>query len=164
MGGVVIKNNEKGVIEKLRNQLEFYLGDSNLAKDRFLQKKLESTSQLELSLFLDFNRVKGIFGGCYIADRVEQLRLIQLAVKQSKMLKISKDKIKLKRRVPFRLDALDQKELDLKMVYVENFPDYINHDQLASIFRKTGNIKHVSIPKYKASKAGKGFAFIEYSS
>ena len=43
MGGVVIKNNEKGVIEKLRNQLEFYLGDSNLAKDRFLQKKLETT-------------------------------------------------------------------------------------------------------------------------
>ena len=36
MGGVVIKNNEKGVIEKLRNQIEFYLGDSNLAKDRFL--------------------------------------------------------------------------------------------------------------------------------
>ena len=81
MGGVVIKNNEKGVIEKLRNQLEFYLGDSNLAKDRFLQKKLESTSQLELSLFLDFNRVKAIFGGSYISDRVQQLRLIQLAVK-----------------------------------------------------------------------------------
>jgi hypothetical protein len=36
MGGFVIKDNEKGVIEKLRNQLEFYLGDSNLAKDRFL--------------------------------------------------------------------------------------------------------------------------------
>ena len=50
------------------------------------------------------------------------------------------------------------------MVYVENFPDYINHDQLASIFRKAGNIKHVSIPKYKATKAVKGFAFIEYSS
>jgi len=30
---------------------------------------------------LDFNRVKAIFGGSYISDRVEQLRLIQLAVK-----------------------------------------------------------------------------------
>ena len=50
------------------------------------------------------------------------------------------------------------------MVYVENFPDYINHDQLASIFKKAGSVKHVSIPKYKATKAGKGFAFIEFSS
>lgn len=50
------------------------------------------------------------------------------------------------------------------MVYVENFPEYINHEQLALIFRRAGNIKHVSIPKYKASKLGKGFAFIEYSS
>ncbi len=99
-----------------------------MSKDRFLQKKLETTSQLELSLFLDFNRVKAIFGGSYISDRVEQLRLIQMAAKQSKMLKISKDKTKLKRRVPFRLDALDQKEVDQKMIYVENFPDYINHD------------------------------------
>ena len=36
MSGVAIKHNEKGIIEKLRNQLEFYLGDSNLAKDKFL--------------------------------------------------------------------------------------------------------------------------------
>ena len=61
---------------------------------------------------MDFNRVKAIFGGSYISDRVEQLRLIQLAVKDSKMLKISKDKNKLKRRVPFRLDGMDQKEVD----------------------------------------------------
>lgn len=36
MGGVMIKQNEKGVIEKLKNQLEFYLGDSNLSKDKFM--------------------------------------------------------------------------------------------------------------------------------
>ncbi len=36
MSGVTIKHNERGIIEKIRNQLEFYLGDSNLAKDKFL--------------------------------------------------------------------------------------------------------------------------------
>jgi RNA recognition motif-containing protein len=35
---------------------------------------------------------------------------------------------------------------------------------LASIFKKAGHIKHVSIPKYNNSKLGKGFAFIEYKS
>jgi len=48
------------------------------------------------------------------------------------------------------------------MIYIENFPEYINHEQLASIFKKAGHIKHVSIPKYQNSKLGKGFAFIEY--
>ena len=36
MGGVMIKHNEKTLINKLKIQLEFYLGDSNLAKDKFL--------------------------------------------------------------------------------------------------------------------------------
>jgi hypothetical protein len=77
---------------------------------------------------LDFNRIKSIFGASFITDRLEELRLIQLAVKQSKMLKLSKDNTKLKRRVPFKLDSVDQKDLDLRMIYVENFPEYINHE------------------------------------
>ncbi len=77
---------------------------------------------------MDFNRIKSIFGASFITDRLEELRLIQLAVKQSKMLKLSKDNTKLKRRVPFKLDSVDQKDLDLRMIYVENFPEYINHE------------------------------------
>jgi hypothetical protein len=77
---------------------------------------------------LDFNKTKAIFVGGMIGDRVEQIRLIQLAVKDSKMLKLSKDKTKLKRRVPFKLDSLDPKEIDQRMIYIENFPEYINHE------------------------------------
>lgn len=50
------------------------------------------------------------------------------------------------------------------MIYVENFPAGLSHDQLAQIFRRAGQIKHVSIPKYKESKTSKGFAFIQYQS
>ncbi len=48
------------LLQKIRNQIEFYLGDSNLAKDSFLKQKLEKDPQLELSVFLDFNRVKAL--------------------------------------------------------------------------------------------------------
>ena len=68
------------------------------------------------------------------------------------MLKLSKDKTKLKRRVPFKLEIVDRKEVDKRMIYVENFPEYINHEQLAIIFKRVGHIKNVSIPKYKTSK------------
>ena len=80
------------------------------------------------------------------------------------MLKLSNDKTKLKRRIPFRRDALNQKECDKAMIYVEKFPEELNHEQLASIFKRAGHIKHVSIPKYTNSKQSKGFAFILFSS
>ena len=71
-------------------------------------------------MFLDFNRIKKIFGAT--TDKLDQLRLLQQAIKSSKMLKLSKDKTKVKRRIPFKPESIDQKELDKCMVYVEKFP------------------------------------------
>jgi len=65
------KTSENKVIAKLLNQIEFYMGDANLSKDQFLQKRLEKTTQLELSLFLEFNRIKCIFSAGGIADKLE---------------------------------------------------------------------------------------------
>jgi RNA recognition motif-containing protein len=86
------------------------------------------------------------------------------AMKPSKMLKLSKDGIKVKRRIPFRKAEIDQKAIDKCMVYVENFPDTIDHEQLARIFKRAGKVRHISVPKYKESKKPKGFAFIEFIS
>ena len=81
------------------------------------------------------------------------------------MLKISKDKLKVKRRVPFRKETVQNpEEVDQSMVYVERYPEELSHEQLASIFQRAGKIKHVSMPKYKDSKQPKGFAFILFSS
>jgi hypothetical protein len=46
---------------QLRDQLNFYMGDSNLVKDNFLRQKLSESTQLPISIFLGFNRVKAIF-------------------------------------------------------------------------------------------------------
>lgn len=79
------------------------------------------------------------------------------------MIKLSKDKTKLKRRIPFKYQAVDLKEFDKCMIYIENFPENITHDQLAQIFKRAGHIKHVSMPKYSGSDKSKGFAFIQYN-
>ena len=78
------------------------------------------------------------------------------------MLKLSKDLTKVKRRIPFRIDASSSGQQDKQMIYVENFPENLSHEHLALIFSRAGKIKHVSIPKYKHSKQSKGFAFIEF--
>jgi hypothetical protein len=67
----VPKTSENKVIAKLLNQIEFYMGDANLSKDQFLQKRLEKTTQLELTLFLEFNRIKCIFSAGGITDKLE---------------------------------------------------------------------------------------------
>ena len=44
------------------------------------------------------------------------------------MLKLSRDKTKLKRRVPYKVESLNQNEIDKNMVYCENFPESISHE------------------------------------
>jgi RNA recognition motif-containing protein len=82
------------------------------------------------------------------------------------MLKISKDKLKVKRRIPFRQEyrVENPEETDGAMVYVERYPEELSHEQLATIFKRAGRIKHISMPKFKGSKQPKGFAFVLFSS
>lgn len=48
------------MVQQLRDQLNFYFGDSNLVKDKFLRQKLSESTQVPLSLLQTFNRVKAI--------------------------------------------------------------------------------------------------------
>lgn len=47
------------------------------------------------------------------------------------MLKVSKDGVKVKRRIPFRIEQIDRKQVDACMIYVENFPETMNHENIA---------------------------------
>ena len=97
----------------LRDQLNFYLGDSNLSKDKFLRQKLQESTQLPLSLFLTFNRVKNILASEASADGANsQSDLLQQAVKRSNMLKLSKCGKLVKRRIPFDLKKVDSSKVD----------------------------------------------------
>ena len=59
---------------KARLQIEFYLGDANLTRDHYLQRLLARDSQLDISLFLTFNRVKKIVGAVKdLAEKADQI-------------------------------------------------------------------------------------------
>ena len=112
------------MVLQLRDQLNFYFGDSNLRQDPFLRNKLRENTQVPLALFLEFNRVKSIVGGGggSSADG-EKLQLLQQAVTKSNMLKLSKCTKLVKRRIPFELNKVDCEKMDSCTVYVENFPE-----------------------------------------
>ena len=151
--------------DKIRNQLEFYFGDSNLFKDKFLRELIQKNQKgyVDITIFLNFNKIKEIVS--FTNDTIEKIKNLVTAVESSHLLKLNKEKTKVKRRLPFKFDINEefQKSVDKRTVYVENFPEETTHEKLAKIFSQVGNVLHVSLPKYNESKTIKGFAFLEFS-
>ena len=161
---------------ELRDQLNFYLGDSNLLQDKFLRHKLSEGTLLPLSLFLSFNRVKNALAG--EPEETAKLESLRQAVKKSNMLKLSKCGKFLKRRIPFDPKRVDCAKIDECTVYIENFPESLTLEGIAKIFARAGDIRNITLPKFKGpapSESGmetdtgsqtqtKGFCFIEFDS
>lgn len=127
-----------------------------------MREKLKQSTQVELPLFLGFNRIKSILGGNVGSD-VEHIGLLQQAVGKSKILKLAKDLKSVKRRVPFDEKAVDRALMDQATVYIENFPEHLTHKEMARLFARAGTIRNVIMPKFKDNFTSKGFAFIEFA-
>lgn len=157
---------------QLRGQIEFYLGDANLVKDKFLQSKLAKTKRrfLNLRLFLSFNKIKEILnrhsqslGGSPLTEST-QLKMLQDALHESDILTLSKNQTQVKRKVPFvSPNETSLAERDSRTIYVENLPETSSHELVARIFSPFGRILHISLPKLDNNDS-KGFAFVEFGS
>jgi La-related protein 7 len=79
------------------------------------------------------------------------------------MLKLSKCRTKLKRRIPFILKEINFKEIEDNTIYVESFPPEVTSENLVCIFKRAGNVRYIKLPRFKDGQV-KGFCFIEYSS
>lgn len=104
---------------------------------------------VNLEVFLNFNKVKKL------TDNIED---IQKALSKSDLIELSEDKTKVRRKFPLKV----KDNIDDCTIYVQNIKSESDHEGLTSIFSEFGNVVYVSIPKYKLSKANKGFAFVEF--
>jgi len=147
-------------IEKIRKQMEFYFGDSNLANDKFMRQLVMKGEKgyVDLEAFFQFNRIKKL-----VEKNEEKKKLLISAISTSKILKLSKNKEKVRRKIPFQIEESAKKDIDDSTIYVENIPESIEHEDLAKLFSKSGNILHISMPKFSKTKKNKGFAFIQFS-
>ncbi|XP_055328411.1 la-related protein 7-like isoform X2 [Paramacrobiotus metropolitanus] len=142
------------LLGKIRQQMEFYFSDASLSKDRFLQEKIKQSEDgyVPVSLFLSFNKLRSL---------TTEESLIREAVKTSSLLQLSEDGSKLKRCVPINSDL---GPVDERTLYAENIPMHADHEWLKSKFSVFGPVQYISLPKFKALKTIKGFAFIEFDS
>ncbi|XP_075056572.1 la-related protein 7 [Mixophyes fleayi] len=142
----------KQLLADIAKQVDFWFGDVNLHKDRFLREQIEKSRDgyIDLSILASFNKMKKL---------TTDAKLIARAVKNSSVVEVNLDSTKIRRRLP-----LGQKpeDVDARTVYAELLPKNVTHSWIERVFAKCGTVVYISIPRYKTTGDPKGFAFIEF--
>ncbi|XP_056431263.1 la-related protein 7-like [Gadus chalcogrammus] len=142
----------KQLLADIKKQVEFWFGDVNLGKDRFIQQLITDSADgyVDISVLTTFNRMKKL---------TMDTKLIARALKNSTIVEVNLEGNKLRRQQPIR-DT--DKNVDGCTVYVELLPKSVTHDWVEKVFAKCGKVVYISIPRYQSTKDPKGFAFVEF--
>ncbi|XP_057562542.1 la-related protein 7 isoform X3 [Hippopotamus amphibius kiboko] len=142
----------KQVLADIAKQVDFWFGDANLHKDRFLREQIEKSRDgyVDISLLVSFNKMKKL---------TTDGKLIARALKNSAVVELDLEGTRIRRKKPLGERPKDEDE---RTVYVELLPKNVNHSWIERVFGKCGNVVYISIPHYKSSGDPKGFAFVEF--
>ncbi|NWH67085.1 LARP7 protein, partial [Geococcyx californianus] len=142
----------KQVLADIAKQVDFWFGDVNLHKDKFLREQIEKSRDgyVDISLLVSFNKMKKL---------TTDGKLIARAVKSSSVVELDLEGTRIRRRQPL---GEQPKDVDSRTVYVELLPKNVNHSWIERVFGKCGNVVYISIPRYRSSGDPKGFAFVEF--
>ncbi|XP_076829028.1 la-related protein 7 [Brachyhypopomus gauderio] len=142
----------KQLLAEVKKQVEFWFGDVNLQKDRFLKKVITKSRDgyVDISVLMTFNRMKQL---------TTDVKLIARALKNSEVVEVNLEGTQIRRKHPFEGCA---KNVDDCTVYVELLPRGVTHVWIERVFNKCGNVVYISIPKFKSTGDTKGFAFVEF--
>ena len=165
------RQRKKALHAAILKQMEFYFGDSNLSKDRFLSELIKRNpgkfqiyllfkyvlfkniiayfSDVSIDTFLKFNRIKAL--------TTERSRIAK-ALRNSTMLEVSHDGTTVRRTTPI----IEKTNVEECTVYVQRLPSDIDHEWLCKHFSEFGKVAYVSLPKFKYNNKIKGFAFVEF--
>ncbi|XP_052590176.1 la-related protein 7-like [Peromyscus californicus insignis] len=142
----------KQVLADIAKQVDFWFGDANLHKDRFLREQIEKSRDgyVDISLLVSFNKMKKL---------TTDGKLIARALKSSSVVELNLEGTKIRRKKPLGERPKDEEE---RTVYVELLPKNVTHSWIERVFGKCGNVVYISIPHYKSTGDPKGFAFVEF--
>uniref|UniRef100_A0A3P9AGW5 Small RNA binding exonuclease protection factor La n=1 Tax=Esox lucius TaxID=8010 RepID=A0A3P9AGW5_ESOLU len=151
------ENQEMSELEaKVARQIEYYFGDHNLPRDKFLKEQLQlDDGWVTLETMLKFNRLK-----CLTTDQ----NVIVESLKKSKtgLLEVSEDKTKV-RRIPCKpLPELNDEYKDAlkhKSVYIKGFPLETTLDEIEAWLKGKGPIENIQMRR-NLQKNFKGSVFL----
>ncbi|XP_061108135.1 la-related protein 7 [Conger conger] len=142
----------KQLLADVKKQVEFWFGDVNLHKDRFLKQLVDQSRDgyVDISVLTTFNRMKKM---------TTDVKLIARALKNSSVVEVNLDGTKIRRQHPI---GEEPRNVDERTVYVELLPKNVAHSWIERVFGKYGTVVYISVPRYKSTGQPKGFAFIEF--
>ncbi len=101
-----ITTNVESVMDALRNQINYYFSEANLAKDMFLRKKMDSQGWVEIEVIAAFNRVRML---------TPDLSIIASALSASETTEVSSDGMFLRPRVEYERWILPEEQRDANL-------------------------------------------------
>lgn len=140
----------------MARQIEYYFGDHNLPRDKFLKEQLQlDDGWVTLETMLKFNRLKSI-----TTDNT----IIVAALQKSKtgLLELSDDKTKIRRSPNKPLPEVNDEyrtEIAQKSVYMKGFPLETTLDEIQEWLNEKGDIENIQMRR-NLQRQFKGSVFI----
>lgn len=106
---------DEAVMQKIREQIEYYFGDVNLSRDKFLQEQMKlDDNWIPMTVMVRFKRLAAL------SDNAD---VILKALEPSEMIEVSADKKKIRRAgtIPEFTEEWKQ-EQEARTVYMKGFP------------------------------------------
>ncbi|KHJ87344.1 la domain protein [Oesophagostomum dentatum] len=151
--------NGESVDEKVVRQLEYYFGNINLPRDRFLQDSMkQDEGWVPIKTLLTFNRLASI---------TTDAEVIANAVKaaDSEIISISEDGQKIRRNIgnPLPENSLEYwQKIKHCTVYMKGFEQNTTLDEIMTFAKKFGQVENVLMRRTKPDRIFKGSVFITY--
>lgn len=149
------KNGDLQLLEKqIIRQVEYYFGDINLPRDRFLQEQIKlDDGWVPLTVMLNFQRLSNL---------TKDTTMIANALEKSSLIEISDDRAKIRRSPDQPLPVWNEerrKELMTRTLYLKGFPvQDTTLDKLLDFFAQHSTVENVQMRSYK-DKATNKFVF-----
>lgn len=143
--------------EKIIKQIEYYFGDINLSKDKFLQEETQKDSGwVPLETMIKFNRLKQL-------STDYKVIIDALNKSTSDLLEIDEENLKIRRAKPLP-ENLSEFETNLKQntVYVKGFAPEMSLDDLYSFFEQYGKVLQIFMKRFPATRQFKGSVFVTF--
>ncbi|CAI5720102.1 unnamed protein product [Hyaloperonospora brassicae] len=139
--------------KRLQRQLEFYLSESNLRQDKFLQQAMDDDGFVPAHVFLSFNKLKVL--------KATESMIMEEADKSSVLRVDRSTSCIAPNRMPKEIDHDD--DINTRTIYIENVSATDDHDSLRRVFAVFGRVNLVSLPRFSHNRKFKGFGFVEFA-
>jgi len=144
---------------KIRRQMEYYFGNHNLMKDKFLKEKIkEDDGWVTIDTMLNFNRLKHMS---------KDHAVITNAIKDSELVEVNEagDKVRRNIKNPLPEDTKEYKEdLTSRTIYAKGFEQNTKLDDLLAFFEGYGGIENVFMRRDFYKNIFKGSVFTTFRS